>query len=163
MKRKCILLFCVFMIGLAGCTTASTRIAQDGSFKSQAVYDGVHRDIMSALSRENFETAKMTILLRAEKSKQGQVEDVQAEIDALASSSIDVLKSFAKKRDHMLSWDRDHERANAYKYVTVDSKLFSEQGILNYIASTFSEGSSKVFDAWDAAKDKWKVTEDKSQ
>jgi len=158
MNKKCILIVVyIFMLGSVGCTLPSTRMAQEGSFRSQAVTDSVHRDVTKALSRENFETAKMTILLDAEKAKVGQDDTVKSQIDAMALANIDALKEFARKRDQMLSWDRDHERANAYKYVTVDSKLFSEQGIMNYIASSLSKSSEKFFEAWDTASEKWNV------
>lgn len=133
------------------CTSQSTLMAQDGSFRSQSVTDGVHRDMFKALSRENHQVTVLDIQLAAEKAKQGQPSEVQAAIDVAAARAIQAVTEFAVKRDKMVEWDRDHERANAYKYVTVDAKLFSSQGILNYLGSQLSEGSKKVFDAWDAA------------
>jgi len=143
------------IFSLSGCTSQSTKLAQSGSFRVQAINDGIHQDETNALCRENFESAKQTILLLAEKAKKGQPDPVATAIDQFASASVDALKDFAQKRDKIMSMDRDHERANALKYVTVDSKLFSEQGILNYIGQQFSSGSKKFLTAWDAAKEEW--------
>jgi hypothetical protein len=141
-----------------GCTAPSTRLAQDGSFRTQAVTDGVHRDMFGALSRENFETARLNILLEAEKSKQDATPEVRDAITKAANRSILALTEFAIKRDKMVEWDRDHERANALKYVTVDAKLFSEQGILNYIGGRLSDGAKALFKSWDAGKQSWNAT-----
>lgn len=153
------LLVSVFVMG---CTPDSVKMAQNGSYASQAVSDGVHRDMFLALSRENFETAKLNILLNAEKLKAGKSAEEQSAIDKSTSDSIVALKEFAKKRDFMVEWDRDHERSLAYKYVTVDAKLFSSEGILNYIAGQFSDKTKSVFEAWDAAKGVWDVNKLKS-
>ena len=151
-KLTGIALLVILCITNINCTLPSTKMAQEGSFKSQAVTDGVHRDMFGALSRENYEVAKLNILLNAEKAKVGQTS-----IDASAQKDIESLKEFAVKRDRMVEWDRDHERAAAYKYVTVDAKLFSEQGILNYLGGRLSDGSKKLFSAWDSAKLTWKL------
>lgn len=153
-----IVLSIVLMFVFSGCTLPSTKLAQNGSMRVQAVQDGVENDLVVALGRENFEVAKLSIVLELEKAKSGQTPEVQAKLDAVAVASTATLKEFAKKRDATMGWDRDHERANALKYVTVDQKLFSSQGILNYLGNRLVTGSKKVITAWDAAKQEWKDT-----
>lgn len=158
MKKLSYIALLILSFSMVGCTSTSTKLAQEGSFRTQSVKDGVHRDTFKALSRENYETAKLEILLSAANAKLGQDAATQKVIDESAAKSIAALTSFAQKRDFQVEWDRDYERANAYKYVTVDSKLFSEQGIGNYIANTLSEGSKKLFGAFDKAKETWNAT-----
>jgi len=153
----CSIISMIILIFASGCTLQSTKIAQDGSFRSQAVLDGVHRDIFKALSRENFETAKLNLLLEAEKLKEGKSTEEKTAIDQTTAKMIAGLTEFAKKRDFMVEWDRDHERAVCLKFVTVDSKLFSEQGILNYLGNTISDASKKFWDAWDETKKEWNL------
>jgi len=150
--KKLVTLSIISVLFMTGCTSNSTKMAQAGSGKSQAVNDGVHRDMYTALSRETYESTSLGIQLAAEKAKNGKTPEVQAAIDIATQQSIMSLKEFAKKRDFMTTWDRDHERANSYKYVTVDAKLFSEIGILNYLGSQLSDGAQKISDAWDIAK-----------
>lgn len=134
MKRLiCIMLLSV-VLPLTGCTAESTKIAQEASLRVQSVQDGVHNDMMNALSRENYEVAVLTATSATSKAQ-----------------VVAAIKEFAKKRDKQLVWDRDHERANALKYVTVDAKLYSEQGIANYIGKRFSTGSKETIKAWDVA------------
>lgn len=154
MKYMCIV-FASLSLFIAGCTPPSVRLAQAGSHRSQNVSDGVHTDMFAALSRENFETAKLQILLETEKAKRGLPDEVSAKLDEVANNSIAGLTEFAKKRDVMVGWDRDHERANALKYVTVDQKLFSQQGIFNYLGQRIAGGSRKLVTAWDEAKQEW--------
>jgi hypothetical protein len=157
MKKRTITIMAVLaaILFAGGCTLPSTKMAQEGSYKSQAVTDGVHHDMFKALSRENYEVAILNVKLEAEKAKQGQPPEVCKMIDAMAQRDIAALTEFAKKRDAMVVWDRDHERANAYKYVTVDAKLFSEQGILNYLGGRISDGAKKFMNSWDAGKQVW--------
>ncbi len=158
MKKISYIVLLAFSLSMVGCTSTSTKLAQEGSFRTQSVKDGVHRDMSKALSRENYETAKLEILLSAANSKIGLDAESQKVVDNAAAKSIAALTTFAQKRDFQVEWDRDYERANAYKYVTVDAKLFSEQGIANYIVNTLSEGSKKLFGAFDKAKETWNAT-----
>jgi len=150
MKNIIICISTVLLLGsLIGCTQQSTKYAQAGSFRVQAVKDGVHRDMFTALSRSNYEIAKLTIQMAGEKMKDGTND---AAVDAIVNESIVGLTNLAKQRDFMVEWDRDYERANALKYVTVDTKLFSDIGILNYIGQSLSQNSQDVLNAWDEAK-----------
>lgn len=152
MKRVIIgSLLSMFLVSPLGCTAPSTIMAQNGSMRAQEVNDGIHQDMYTALSRENFEVVKLRILMSVEKMKAGKTAEEQAELDKGGADMITALKVFAMKRDAMTDWDRDHERSNSYKYVTVDAKLFSEQGVLNYLADRISGGTQKVLHAYDQA------------
>ena len=150
-----IIILSLLMCSPVGCTSPSTKMAQQGSLVSQAVNDGVHRDMFKALSRENFEVAKLNILLEAEKMKEGKTAAEKTVIDASANQNIAALKEFAQKRDFMVEWDRDHERANTMKIVTVDTKLYSEIGILNYLGGRISDATKKVVGAIDVSMTTW--------
>lgn len=131
------------LILLSGCTQGSTRIAQMNSIKVQAVKDGVVSSLAVALARENYETAVLSM----------QIANLESGAPpSLADKNKEILKSFAQKRDKMTSILLDNERANTLKAVTVDAKLYSEQGILNYIGSQLSSDSKKFWTAWDVAK-----------
>jgi len=128
---------CLCLFVMVGCTSTSTLVAQKASLRTQAVKDGVFYDTFNALSRENFETARLKLQKAVEAQDQPAAEAILVEL--------------ATKRDRQLEWSQDFERANAYKYVTVDMKLYSDIGILNYLGGKFSEATKKVLEAVDEA------------
>lgn len=152
MRKISISIISLALIFMVGCTLPSTKMAQIGSFRVQAVKDGVHRDMFKALSRSNFEVAKLNLILAGERMKDGTNDAV---IDTMVKEATDGMVELAKQRDFMVEWDRDYERSNALKAVLVDSKLFSEIGILNYIGETFSDNTKNTLTAWDEAKETW--------
>lgn len=136
----------------AGCTSNSTILAQQNNIKVQASKDGIHSTMFTALARENYETAKKSLEINALRLQLDMSKEQRKDVDVMLSKSVDALKEFAQKRDMMTEFSVDYERANALKYVTVDAKLFSEQGILNYIVSRFSAKTKEVWNAWDKAE-----------
>jgi len=154
-KITALILMLTMMLLSVGCTLPSTKIAQAGAFRAKAVEDGVHRDMFKALSRSNYEIAKQNVLLAACKLKEGKTDAEKAAVDAMVKECVAGLTEFAKQRDFMVEWDRDRERAGTLRAVTVDQYIFSQQGILNYIGETLSDGTKDLLRAWDAAKEKW--------
>lgn len=136
-KILSVLLICGIM---TGCTSPSTKMAQNGYARSTSVLDGVHNDMMNALARETYESAVLKATSTNDKT-----------------TVVSAIKEFAKKRDMMMTWDRDHERANSYSQVTVGTYLFSQQGIINYIGSRFSDEAKKTVNAWELAETKLKA------
>lgn len=116
-----------------GCTSRSTEIAQESSIRVQSVKDGVTISLANMVARESYETAKLNI--RTDPANTDKY-----------------LKEFAQKRDILTDVLLDNEKANTLKAVTVDAKLWSEQGILNYFGERLSGGSKKFWNAWDVAK-----------
>ncbi|MBU0959827.1 MAG: hypothetical protein KKB31_07810 [Nanoarchaeota archaeon] len=135
-----------------GCTSQSTLAAQKGSFETQVVKDGIHRNMFIALSRSNYEIARQAIELAGDDLKARLPEDQQQFVDEMVAASAAALEEFGRQRDFMVVWDRDYERANTMKAVTVDAKLFSEEGILNYLGRTLSDASKKLLKSWDGAQ-----------
>lgn len=141
MKHVLIIMFVSLL--LMGCTSNSTKLAQEGSMRTQAVKDGVVNTLHRALSRENYETAVLSIEMELMKS--GASPDLISKIKPK-------VREFAQKRDMSTSVLLDNEKANTMKAVTVDAKLWSEQGILNYFGERLSEDGEKFWKAWDVAK-----------
>lgn len=142
MKKIAVISLLSLGILLSGCTARSTQLAQLNYVRVQEVKDGVVHTLANALSRENYETAKLNNEIAVMKYS-GE------ELLARINSS---LKEFAQKRDSMTSMLLDNERANTLNAVTVGAKLWSEQGILNYLGEKLSTDSKKFWNAWDAAK-----------
>lgn len=133
MKKVALLAIVGAIALLSGCTSRSTEIAQQNSIRVQAVKDGVVYSLANMVARESYETAKLNI-----RTDPGSAEKY--------------LKEFAQKRDVLTDVLLDNEKANTLKAVTVDAKLWSEQGILNYFGERLSDGSKKFWNSWDAAK-----------
>lgn len=154
MKRMWLYLMLLALVASLwlGCTSASTLAAQKGSFETQIVKDGVHRNMFIALERSNCEIAKLAVELAGENLKDQLPENNWPAVDKMVAVSVAALKEFAKERDFMVTWDRDYERANSMKMVTVDAKLFSEEGILNYLGRTLSDATKKLLKSWDSAQ-----------
>lgn len=129
MKKLMIIVFIGVMV--CGCTQTSVKLAQQGSARFQEIQDGIVHDMSVALSRENFEVAKLTIL-----NSKSEQETVAA------------LTEFAQKRDATQDWLVDHERGNAIKYVSVDAKLFSEQSIFDYLFGKTADFGETLLNAW---------------
>lgn len=149
---KLFLLTTVFLV--AGCTSGSTKLAQQANVRVDAVKDGVHNTLVTALSREQYETAKNQLELNMMRAMQDMTPEQRKSFDAVLAKNTATLREFAQKRDMMLDYVRDNERANTLKAVTVDAKLFSEQGIVNYLVSQLTDGAKNVFNAWDTANGK---------
>jgi hypothetical protein len=152
-NTKLFLLSGIFLI-LAGCTSGSTKIAQQANVRVDAVKDGVNKTLVTALSREQYETAKNQLELNIMRAMQDMTPEQRKAFDVVLEKNTATLKEFARKRDMMLDYVRDNERANTLKAVTVDAKLFSEQGIVNYLVSQLTGGAREIFTAWDTANGK---------
>ena len=157
--NKILIIVPIIAMFVYGCTSQSIKTAQEAEVRSSAVFDGIHHDTNTALSRENYETTRLNILLNTEKTKFNMAtsssapsKDVYSAMDQLAAANIDALKTFSKKRDMMSDWNHDYDLADEYRAVSVRAKLFNMVGILNYLGSQFSNNTKQVFNAFDAAK-----------
>lgn len=152
MKKISGIILIAAIVFASGCTSRSTELAQINSIRTQAVKDGVVETLSNALARENYETAILGLEIAAIKAGDGMSAADKAKLESVVAQGKTILKEFAMKRDIMSGLVVDNERANTLKAVTVDAKLWSEQGILNYFGERLSSGGKKFWNAWDSAK-----------
>lgn len=130
--------FWMFLSGLFGCTAESTRIAIESQERANQVQEAIFDRQHEGLSQLLYDAT-----LRKLDAASGEV--------PLNTQQRQVLNEAWNERDLIEFWRVQFERSKALRFVGVDSKLFSDQSVIDLLIKALNAKMERGIQAVAAA------------